>query len=713
MFKELNTLFTEYFFTESAIYIIVFSFENPNFEELEKNITYAQIYGGSSSFLLLVGTSFENVSKSDSTQTTRHIITKYPTLPLIPTSLTAKDGVRFVRNLIVAESFKLPYVTQKLSPKALYLEDHFIKYSNSSNTLPILTLKDVRNIASEFNIAEAEMVDSLKSLYVVGAIIMNPIEENFKLGEAIVLNPFWFGQFFGLLSSTSTEGKFNERRLKNVWKDGVLSAETLPTHSSLISFLLETFEILYPVLSKNREKIWLAPMLFSDEVPSEVSSLPPDYERDVWRRIVHLRQPTRMRKFSRLLIRMIQNIGGEIVYWKKGMAWLKDKQCAFVSFPSFTEIYIEVPTTNYGNLLLCSIILEVSTEFGELQEEILIPCNDCIVNQRKTIAESYHFKAYEIENLAISGSNFICCYCNPVFPQPITLESLAPDITLKNLSHLLFEYSSIQIFESVGEGGFGSVHRGMLNGEEVAVKIMKIPRIKVECHNHNNNIFSEFRREVLLMSNLKNQFLVQLRGLTFSPISVLIDYCGAGDLYNLCHSGRSSPIPLCYSLCVALDIARGMSFLHNAIPPIVHRDLKSPNVLLTMKDSEFSEGSLTLAPESVEVVSSRPIIAKIADFGLSIRSSLPSEKRLVDNPLWLAPEIIMGLPYSKKADVYSFGIIVWELFSRSIPFSEYSFRFMYQLEDEVRLSSLPPSLPLPSSLFPSLIYISTFSLIYY
>jgi len=96
----------------------------------------------------------------------------------------------------------------------------------------------------------------------------------------------------------------------------------------------------------------------------------------------------------------------------------------------------------------------------------------------------------------------------------------------------------------------------------------------------------------------------------------------------------------------AIDVAKGMAFLHSTTPPIIHRDLKSPNILLK------------------KVQNSPYFVAKIADFGLSrglVWGVNDFEGREVDNPVWLAPEILRNQPYSEKVDVYAFGIISWEL----------------------------------------------------
>ncbi len=77
--------------------------------------------------------------------------------------------------------------------------------------------------------------------------------------------------------------------------------------------------------------------------------------------------------------------------------------------------------------------------------------------------------------------------------------------------------------------------------------------------------------------------------------------------------------------------------------------------------------------------------AKVSDFGLSTVNALTAKGRDVDNPLWLAPEVMRGEEYSEKADIFSYGVILWEIASHELPYSEYKFQFVFELEDRYSL----------------------------
>ena len=137
--------------------------------------------------------------------------------------------------------------------------------------------------------------------------------------------------------------------------------------------------------------------------------------------------------------------------------------------------------------------------------------------------------------------------------------------------------------------------------------------------------FAEFRREVWLMSGLVHPNLVVLKGICTEPLCILMEFMNHGDLYQFIHHSRDDQGPggddaasppagdalprFGWSLMVklALDVALGMRFLHNITPPITHRDLKSPNILL----------SLLADPGTAVAADGSNVMAKVADFGLS------------------------------------------------------------------------------------------------
>lgn len=198
----------------------------------------------------------------------------------------------------------------------------------------------------------------------------------------------------------------------------------------------------------------------------------------------------------------------------------------------------------------------------------------------------------------------------------------------------------------VGQGAFGEIRLVNWRGTRVAVKTLHTQlsaRPEVE---------REFRDELMLLKKLRHPNIVQFLGaVTLSqPMMLITEYLSRGDLHEILQ--RKGPLCAEEAVHYALDIARGMSYLHQHKPEsIVHRDLKPINLL------RDEAGHL-----------------KVADFGLSRLLKTQSSEELQEafelsgdksSFLYVAPELLCKKSYDKSVDVYSFAIIVFEMFEGS------------------------------------------------
>ncbi|KAM7468294.1 hypothetical protein LguiB_015856 [Lonicera macranthoides] len=213
-----------------------------------------------------------------------------------------------------------------------------------------------------------------------------------------------------------------------------------------------------------------------------------------------------------------------------------------------------------------------------------------------------------------------------------------------DIEDLDIPWSDLVLKEKIGAGSFGTVHRADWNGSDVAVKILMEQDFHAER-------FNEFLREVSIMRRLRHPNIVLFMGAVTQPpnLSIVTEYLSRGSLYRLLHKpGAKEMLDERRRLSMAYDVAKGMNYLHRRNPPIVHRDLKSPNLLV---DKKYT--------------------VKVCDFGLSrlkARTFL-SSKSAAGTPEWMAPEVLRDEPSNEKSDVYSFGVILWELATLQQPWS--------------------------------------------
>ncbi|XP_017977303.1 PREDICTED: serine/threonine-protein kinase EDR1 [Theobroma cacao] len=203
-------------------------------------------------------------------------------------------------------------------------------------------------------------------------------------------------------------------------------------------------------------------------------------------------------------------------------------------------------------------------------------------------------------------------------------------------------WEDLDIGERIGLGSYGEVYHADWNGTEVAVK-------KFLDQDFSGAALAEFKREVRIMRRLRHPNVVLFMGAVTRPpsLSIITEFLPRGSLYKILNRPQCQ-IDEKRRIKMALDVARGMNCLHTSIPTIVHRDLKSPNLLV---DKNWT--------------------VKVCDFGLSRlkHNTFLSSKSTAGTPEWMAPEVLRNEPSNEKCDVYSFGVILWELATLRLPWS--------------------------------------------
>ncbi|KAI3459212.1 hypothetical protein Pfo_015875 [Paulownia fortunei] len=201
-------------------------------------------------------------------------------------------------------------------------------------------------------------------------------------------------------------------------------------------------------------------------------------------------------------------------------------------------------------------------------------------------------------------------------------------------------WEDLTIGEQIGQGSCGTVYHALWYGSDVAVKVFS----KQE---YSDDLIFSFRQEVSLMKRLRHPNILLFMGAVTSPqrLCIVTEFLPRGSLFRLLQR-NTSQLERRRRIHMALDIARGMNYLHHFNPPIIHRDLKSSNLLV---DKNWT--------------------VKVGDFGLSRlkHETYLTTKTGKGTPQWMAPEVLRNEPSDEKADVYSYGVILWELVTHKIP----------------------------------------------
>ncbi|XP_041035876.1 mitogen-activated protein kinase kinase kinase 11-like [Carcharodon carcharias] len=209
-------------------------------------------------------------------------------------------------------------------------------------------------------------------------------------------------------------------------------------------------------------------------------------------------------------------------------------------------------------------------------------------------------------------------------------------------------FQELTLQEVIGVGGFGKVYRGTWKGQLVAVKAARQdPDEDISATAQN------VKQEARLFAMLGHPNIIALLGVCLQEpnLCLIIEYASGGPL-NRALAGRRIPPHVLVNW--AVQIGKGMQYLHDgAIVPVIHRDLKSNNVLLSQPiDDDNMEGN-TL---------------KITDFGLAREWHKTTKMSTAGTYAWMAPEVIKTSTFSKGSDVWSYGVLLWELLTGEVPY---------------------------------------------
>ncbi|VEN42632.1 unnamed protein product [Callosobruchus maculatus] len=275
-------------------------------------------------------------------------------------------------------------------------------------------------------------------------------------------------------------------------------------------------------------------------------------------------------------------------------------------------------------------------------------------------------------------------YGNPGPSSPMEMNTLLPPHLPQQRNHNSnknsiqtvpqYTYKEVRFLEELGEGAFGKVYKGELKTKTgkifVAVKSLK--------ENASAKTLADFQREIELISELKHPNIICLLGVVMKqePMCMLFEYMSEGDLHEFLIA-NSPEEGKCLThdqfLDIAIQIAQGMEYLSGN--HYVHRDLAARNCLV-----------------------SKDLVVKISDFGLSRDMYSCDYYRVQSKSLlpvrWMPPESILYGKFTTESDVWSYGVVLWEIYSYGLqPYYGYNNQEVINMIRSRKLLPCPDACP--------------------
>ncbi|KAI4320930.1 hypothetical protein MLD38_034362 [Melastoma candidum] len=202
------------------------------------------------------------------------------------------------------------------------------------------------------------------------------------------------------------------------------------------------------------------------------------------------------------------------------------------------------------------------------------------------------------------------------------------------------DVSLLNFEKKIASGSHGDLYKGTFCGQDVAIKALR-------AENLNKAMLQEFAQEVYILRKIRHKNVVSFIGACTKPprLCIVTEYMSGGSVFYFLQR-QKTVLELSTVLRLAIEVSKGMDYLHKN--KIVHRDLKAANLLMDEHG-----------------------VVKIADFGVArVQTQSGVMTAETGTYRWMAPEVIEHKPYNHKADVFSFGIVLWELLTAQLPYED-------------------------------------------
>jgi hypothetical protein len=218
-----------------------------------------------------------------------------------------------------------------------------------------------------------------------------------------------------------------------------------------------------------------------------------------------------------------------------------------------------------------------------------------------------------------------------------------------------FSWGDINLIRLAGMGSGGCVYKATLKVPKEATDAAASPRY-VACKRFNRDALMAnadarkgYLRELQVLTTLEHPSIMRLVGVAeYGPfVWHICEYIKFGSLADMLVSPRAPELPVMQRVRILVDIADALHFMHMHEPTLIHRDVKPSNILLT-----------------------KDLRGKLSDFAYSRSISGPKKMTRCGTPAYVAPEVMLGQQYDESIDTYAFGVALWQVLTRAMPFAE-------------------------------------------